>query len=146
MMKGGKAGDFAAELKSFKKFSQQQSKRREKKKNKQQLQPQQDSDLMEQDAPAGSSSGSGDLKPLPDILTCITQRIGGGDKAATKDHAAPGPSSSSRGTKSKTPFQDPDVFDEPDAPPNSVEQARSINQYDDDFLTTAADTEDIELF
>ena len=145
MMKGGKAGDFAAELQSFKKFSQHQSKKRDKKKNKKQQQLQQDNDLMEQDAPAGSSSGSGDLKPLPDILTCITQRIGGGGKGPTKDHAAPGPSSS-RGTKGKSPFQDPDVFVEPDAPPNSVEQARSINQYDDDFLTTAADTEDIELF
>ena len=59
------------------------------------------------------------LKPLPDILSCIGQRI-------------------EAGTSEK------ETFVEPDAPPNSVE--RTVNSYDDDFLHTECDTEDIELF
>lgn len=40
--------------------------------------------------------------------------------------------------------QKSESFGEPNAPPNSV--GRTLSSYDDDFLSTEADTEDIELF
>ena len=74
---------------------------------------------------SGGASNSEELKPLPDILSCITQR---------------------RLTSEQQEHNSalPDTFAEPDAPPNSVE--RTVNSYDDDFLNTECETEDIELF
>ena len=96
-----KTEDFKAELEAFKKINKKK---------------------QEEDAAAASTA---DLKPLPDILTCITQRR--------------------KSAENNTEHQQKnnEIFDEPNAPPNSVE--RNLSSYDD-FLSTEADTEDIELF
>ena len=75
---------------------------------------------------SGGASNSEELKPLPDILSCITQRRLTSEQQQEHNSALP------------------DTFAEPDAPPNSVE--RTVNSYDDDFLNTECETEDIELF
>jgi len=152
-LRGG--GDFAAELKSFKNF--RKTKKKKGKKKQQEAQQQERDCEMDQDDVG--AQGGGDLKPLPDILTCITQRIEKDNKpasAASSSSAAgsnkvdnPGSSHGGAGRSGggkSGGFLGPDVFDEPDAPPNSVEPARSLNHYDDDFLDTAVATEDIELF
>jgi len=115
---------------------------------------------MEQDGGGSVAvAGSGDLKPLPDILSCISQRVDSTSPSSSANirtsrdsnlsgvSTGGGSATSARRSSGKN-FLDPDVFDEPppDAPPNSVEPVRSVNHYDDDFLSTAADTEDIELF
>ena len=74
----------------------------------------------------GVTSNSEDLKQLSDILSCITQRRLTSEQQQEYNSALP------------------DTFAEPDAPPNSVE--RTVNSYDDDFLNTECETEDIELF
>ena len=79
------------------------------------------------------------LKPLPDILSTISKKIGGNQQqqqASQSSAAAAG-----GGGEEKQPA----AFEEPEAPPNSVE--RPLNAYeddDDDFLH--CDTNDIELF
>ena len=99
-----KTEDFKAELEAFKKINKKK---------------------QEEDAAAmANASSTADLKPLPDILTCITQRR--------------------KSAENNEKMKNNEVFDEPNAPPNSVE--RTLSAYDDDFLSTEADTEDIELF
>ena len=99
--------DFNAELEAFKKLSKNMKKVQNTQQNQQQ----------------DGASGDSDLKPLPDILTCISQKMSETANSGT---------------------QKSESFDEPNAPPNSVE--RTLSSYDDDFLSTEADTEDIELF
>jgi len=94
-----KSTDFKSELDNFKKMSKLQK------------------DKL---ASTSSNSNTEELKPLPDILSCITQRRLTNEQEAETE------------------------FIEPDAPPNSVE--RTVNSYDDDFLNTECETEDIELF
>lgn len=146
--RGGGGGDFAAGLKSYKNFTHQQKKRKKKKDKKKQQQQQQERDC-EMDQDDGGAQG-GDLKPLPDILTCITQRIEKTRPTPSSDSAVkvenPGSSQGGAGRSGKTGFLDPDVFVEPDAPPNGVEPVRTINHYEDDFLETGVNSEDIELF
>ena len=103
--------DFNSELEAFKKLSKNMKKVQNHQNQQENQQP--------------GASGDSDLKPLPDILTCISQRM-----KNTED-------SSEIQQKSES-------FDEPNAPPNSVE--RTLSSYDDDFLSTEVDTEDIELF
>ena len=79
----GSRGDFAAELQSFKKFSQHSRKQKErkyrKKREKEAATAAQHNNAdceMEQDGGGSvAGAGSGDLKPLPDILSCISQRV-----------------------------------------------------------------------
>ena len=79
----GSRGDFAAELQSFKKFSQHSRKQKErkdrKKREKEAATAAQHNNAdceMEQDGGGSvTGAGSGDLKPLPDILSCISQRV-----------------------------------------------------------------------
>ena len=67
--------------------------------------------------------GEAELKPLPDILSsCVAQKMKQSEKAEKSG-------SDTEGTE---------------APPNSVE--RTVHSYDDDFLNTECETEDIELF
>merc|ERR1712212_29477 len=103
-----KSTDFKSDLEGFKKMSKIQ---KEKQKN-------------HEMANMASNSTEEPLKPLPDILSCISQR------RLTSEQENSGSL--------------PDTFAEPDAPPNSVE--RTVNSYDDDFLNTECETEDIELF
>ena len=72
-------------------------------------------------------------KPLPDILSSITSKFTGkrgegGDRSGESSKKEPLP------------------FTEPDAPPNSVERTLETYEEDDDFLNTAGETEDLELF
>ena len=106
-----KSTDFKSDLDSFKKISKMQ---KDKQKN------------HEMASGSGGASNSEELKPLPDILSCITQRRLTSEQQQEHNSALP------------------DTFAEPDAPPNSVE--RTVNSYDDDFLNTECETEDIELF
>merc|ERR1719350_2419125 len=80
-----KTEDFKAELEAFKKINKKK---------------------QEEDAAAASTA---DLKPLPDILTCITQRR--------------------KSAENNTEQKNNEIFDEPNAPPNSVE--RNLSSYDD---------------
>jgi phosphorylated adapter RNA export protein len=99
-------GDFKSELEAFKKLNKtKNTKATSTKENNEEL-------------------GEEELKPLPDILTCISQRMA--RSSPDEDNSTP------------------EAFVEPDAPPNSVE--RTVNAYDDDFLNTECETEDIELF
>eukprot|EP00092_Neocalanus_flemingeri_P009436 GFUD01010153.1.p1 GENE.GFUD01010153.1~~GFUD01010153.1.p1 ORF type:complete len:502 (-),score=192.13 GFUD01010153.1:548-2053(-) len=76
-----------------------------------------------------------ELAPLPNILSMIADSLG--DKKPCNAVVKP--------TVTRV-----SSFKEPDAPPNSVEQAeaeRALLDYDeDDFLTSTNETEDIELF
>lgn len=116
---------FELELASFKKLSEQKKTKHK----------------METDSPSearGSENAESDLKPLPDILSCISKKFGEASSRLEEDDdlqsdSLPG------GSKGLAPFE------EPEAPPNSVE--RTLNTYEDesdDFLY--ADTENIELF
>ena len=102
--------DFNAELEAFKKLSKNMKK------------------VQNSSQQQEGASGDSDLKPLPDILTCINQRMKNEDVGSINSENQ----------------QKSESFDEPNAPPNSVE--RTLSSYDDDFLSTEADTEDIELF
>ena len=66
-----------------------------------------------------------ELKPLPNILSMIANSL---------EDKKPG----------QAPVGRMSSFKEPEAPPNSVE--RNVIDYDDDFLSSNVDTEDIELF
>ena len=74
---------------------------------------------------SGGASNSEELKPLPDILSCITQRRLTSEQQ--QDHNSSLPDNTFA-----------------DAPPKSVE--RTVNLYDDNFLDTEWETKDIELF
>ena len=92
-------GDFKSELEAFKKFSKK---------------------AAAASAKSKAKKDSEELKPLPDILSCVAQRM----------------SEEKSGSDTEPPLTE--------APPNSVE--RTVNSYDDDFLNTECETEDIELF
>jgi len=94
--------------------------------------------------------GEEDLKPLPDILSCISKQMVRDGRNSTDDASTSG-SGANRASSRRSgvnAFEEeastPTTAPPPDAPPNSVE--RSVSAYDDDFLSTNADTEDIELF
>ena len=106
-----KSTDFKSDLDSFKKISKMQ---KDKQKN------------HEMASGSGGASNSEELKPLPDILSCITQRRLTSEQQQERNSALL------------------NTFGVPDTPPNSVE--RTVNSYDDDFLNTECETEDIELF
>lgn len=113
--------NFRSELEDFKKFSQERKKEAANK----------ESEEMEEGEEKEKEEE--ELKPLPDILNLISQSMknsGDEDKKAEKDEQRqPGP------------------FEEPEAPPNSVERVeRTVNAYDDDFVSQYNETEDIELF
>ena len=74
----------------------------------------------------GGASNSEELKQLSDILSCITQRRLTSEQQ--QEHIEP--------------YQI--TLAEPDAPPKSVEG--TLNEYNDNFLNTEWETEDIELF
>ena len=98
------------------------------------------------------------IKPLPDILTCISKQTTGhaGEKNLSTDKSLSQhdllvscqPSTSNiwmRPNLSNVARQ-LDHFEEPEAPPNSVERVdRTISTYEDDILGDCS-TEDIELF
>ena len=89
-----------------------------------------------------------DLKPLPDILTSISNRFKSeASSSAPSSSSFTGAAASSKPelVEDVTSSSDPKPFVEPEAPPNSVE--RTVSAYDeDDFLNTGCDSEDIELF
>ncbi len=128
--------DFKSELEAFKKFN-------DKTKTKKSKTP----------PDVGSSSGDADLKPLPDILTCISQRMRAKEKSSSarsldSNESTSVAASATTSTATAT-AKKPEVFVEPEAPPNSVERTddhRAIVYDDDDFLNTECETEDIELF
>ena len=98
---------------------------------------------MEEDGEAAADGDEADeLAPLPNVLSMIASSM------ATAAAEEP---------KTKASVTRVSSFKEPEAPPNSVERAerlspvsreeRDLLDYDeDDFLATAGDTEDIELF
>merc|ERR1719219_440717 len=78
--------------------------------------------------------GEEELEPLPNILSILSNSLEG------KKHIA---------EASQTPVGRVSSFKEPEAPPPSVERndsERTVVDYDDDFLSTNAESEDIELF
>ena len=78
--------------------------------------------------------GEEELEPLPNILSILSNSLEG------KKHIA---------EASQTPVGRVSSFKEPEAPPPSVERndsERNVVDYDDDFLSTNAESEDIELF
>ena len=101
------------------------------------------------------------VKPLPDILTCIskdTTGIAGERNDATlstgksiSQHdllvsCQPSTSNISMRPNRSNVTNQLDHFEEPEAPPNSVERIdRTISTYEDDLLGDCS-TEDIELF
>merc|ERR1712004_212787 len=86
-----------------------------------------------------------ELKPLPDILSCVAQRMSNSSSTASSSSEERKLAiESTTGTNlaaSSSSFTEPPLTE---APPNSVE--RIVNSYDDDFLNTEYETEDIELF
>ena len=75
-----------------------------------------------------------ELEPLPNILSILSNSLEGKKSSAEA---------------SQTPVGRVSSFKEPEAPPPSVERPdseRNVVDYDDDFLSTNADSEDIELF
>lgn len=81
------------------------------------------------------SLASGSVKqPLPDLLSMVSHSVG---------------QKSERTQQQMNSGRQPERFEEPEAPPNSVERVeRTISAYDDDdFMALPhADSEDIELF
>merc|ERR1712218_385375 len=76
----------------------------------------------------------GALEPLPNILSILSSSLEG---------------KKNRAEASQTPVGRVSSFKEPEAPPPSVERndsERNVVDYDDDFLSTNAESEDIELF
>ena len=82
-----------------------------------------------------------ELKPLPDILSCVAQRMS--NSSSTVSSSSEERKMAINGASSSSTFTEPPLTE---APPNSVERERVVNSYDDDFLNTEYETEDIELF
>merc|ERR1712029_970285 len=82
-----------------------------------------------------------ELKPLPDILSCVAQRMS--NSSSTVSSSSEERKMAINGASSSSTFPEPPLTE---APPNSVERERVVNSYDDDFLNTEYETEDIELF
>ena len=75
-----------------------------------------------------------ELEPLPNILSILSNSLEG---------------KKNRAEASQTPVGRVSSFKEPEAPPPSVERndsERNVVDYEDDFLSTNAESEDIELF
>jgi len=156
--------NFSAELMDFKRFSndvkEKEKRRQEEDEAKSEVEMSEDAGAagavggVGVDLEEGEVSGGGDadsdgeeeeLKPLPDILTCISQKFRQGPSSSGQAERPSAPAPGSSSSSSSMPFV------EPEAPPNSVEGAedgRALNAYedDDDFLNTNCDTEDIEIF
>ena len=119
-------GDFKSELDAFKNLSTKMLKKKSSKES-------------GSNEVAMENDETEELKPLPDLLTCINQR-----KQRLGKTKSSGESSQKSGENAENDDNSVEIFAEPDAPPNSVE--RTVNSYDDDFLNADCDTEDIELF
>merc|ERR1712004_773938 len=91
------------------------------------------------------STKNKELKPLPDILSCVAQRMSNSSSTASSSSEerklAIENTAGTNLAASSSSFTEPPLTE---APPNSVE--RIVNSYDDDFLNTEYETEDIELF
>lgn len=133
-------GDFKSELEAFKKLSTDKGDAA--------------SDMevvVQQPKPAEE-----ELKPLPDILSNISQRMRSASQIVDQSDLTMSTTSSSKTATGDDSSNDapilerkPEAFVEPEAPPNSVERVeRTISSYDDDdnFLSLDNETEDIELF
>jgi len=88
-----------------------------------------------------------ELLPLPNILSMISSKMKTGLPEKPKETKSNLPDLVSEPTIKPVVSRN-NSFKEPDAPPNSVERTeeRNLLDYDDDFLTSTGDTEDIELF
>ena len=149
---------FENELEALRKLSQ---KAKEKTLSKSVELPIEMEDDDKQDVIDESHRAVGDIKPLPDILTCISNKESsniGKDNSVdpsksmsqhdllvscqpSTSNIAGDMRSNSRNRNSQL-----DNFEEPEAPPNSVERVdRTISTYEDDLLADNS-TEDIELF
>ena len=162
---------FNAELEMFKKLSQERKKKEEERRRQQHQIARGEVD-MEEESGAKKEDGEAEggeeeeeeeeeLKPLPDILSCISKRFeevskasnAGGPTTSSPGTAAAGleslqPSGSANDRGESVLEKKPAAFVEPEAPPNSVERVeRTLNAYDEeDFLNNDCETEDIELF
>ena len=121
--------DFKSDLEAFRKMSKHKATKQKEE---------------ETEAAAMAIKEERELKPLPDILSCVAQRMSNSSSTASSsseerklaiENAGPNLAASS------SSFTEPPLTE---APPNSVE--RIVNSYDDDFLNTEYETEDIELF
>merc|ERR1711874_636807 len=94
-------------------------------------------DILDKD---DSDDDDESLKPLPNFLSLIAETISepkGRTDNGGRDVKASGNVEEMEGPEIQK-------FEEPEAPPNSVE--RPLQDYDDDFLKTTDETEGIELF
>ena len=174
-----KENSFENELAALRKLSQKAKDEREKARQAEaaeQAIAMEDEDIK-QDMTDESLNLEEEIKPLPDILTCISKHISEDNDSnscnALRDEnesekcerppystnknvshhdllASCQPSTSSSGGASRSNRPNAtsqlDNFEEPEAPPNSVERVeRTISTYEDDLLTDF-NTEDIELF
>ena len=116
--------DFKSELEAFRKMSKATKKKEQQQSNKEEAEMKETSEL----------------KPLPDLLSCVVaQRMSTAGSSSEEKKMAGEPAAAS--SSASGPFSEPPCTE---APPNSVE--RTVNSYDDDFLNTDYETEDIELF
>ena len=171
---------FQNELEALRKLSQKAKKEREKEKPNSAEAPEQAIEMEDddkQDLTDESLKLEEEIKPLPDILTCISNEMRRkskpqGNTVSKRDDefeeqvamplssdkivahhdlltsCQPSTSSisgSTRPTQNNLSSQ-LDNFEEPEAPPNSVERVeRTVSTYEDDILSEF-NTEDIELF
>ena len=153
-----KEDSFENELEALRKLSQ---KAKDKTLSKSVEQPIEMEDDDKQDVIDESHRAIGDIKPLPDILTCLSNKESsniGKDNSANPSKSmsqhdllvSSQPSTSNIAgdmrSNSRSRNSQLDNFEEPEAPPNSVERVdRTISTYEDDLLADNS-TEDIELF
>jgi hypothetical protein len=171
---------FQNELDALRKLSQKAKKGREKEKPRSVEALEQGIEMEDddnQDLTDESLKVEEEIKPLPDILTCISKEmkrnnnpqgnnVSKGEDVFEEQLAVPRssdkivshhdllascqPSTSSISGSTRPTRNNPssqlDNFEEPDAPPNSVERVeRTVSTYEDDILSDF-NTEDIELF
>ena len=117
--------DFKSELEAFRKMSKHKATKQKE----------------EEDDHAMKMKEERELKPLPDILSCVAQRMS--NSSSTVSSSSEERKMAINGASSSSTFTEPPLTE---APPNSVERERTVNSYDDDFLNTEYETEDIELF
>ena len=171
---------FQNELDALRKLSQKAKKGREKEKPRSVEALEQGIEMEDddnQDLTDESLKVEEEIKPLPDILTCISKEmkrnnnpqgntvskgedvfeeqlgvplssdkiVSHHDLLASCQPSTSSISGSTRPTRNN-PSSQLDNFEEPDAPPNSVERVeRTVSTYEDDILSDF-NTEDIELF
>ncbi len=156
---------FSKELELFKKLNQ------ERRKKEQQEQQQQQGEMDTDDKDEGEQ-GEEELKPLPDILSCISKRFlevaasGSNDEGAAAASSSSGAAAATTASGAKEEEEEGEVVDgeeegkrhpaafvEPEAPPNSVERLEErtvsgayLGDEDDDFLHCEDGAENIDLF